>query len=163
MTIHPSDEMITAKTYRDWERASEPMKDTSTNRWYVEVINPKNGNVRRVRLYKPTDAAVKEKNTKSSSSAAEPTQQREVLGFGEKGYITIFKGINDHNEDWFRKSEARNCRLWGWYFPSNIEVPADLPRTVIPVELGWAAVGKSNGALYPEEEIIRDIKKILGD
>ena len=160
MTIHPADEMITAKTYRDWERASEPEKDTSTNRWYVEVINPKSGNVKRVRLYKSTDAAVKEKNT---SSTAESTQQREVLGFGEKGYITIFKGINDNNEHWFKKSEARYCRLWGWYFPSNIPIPEDMPKTVYKIKLEWPAVGNSYGALYDNEKVKQGIELIMCD
>lgn len=152
--------MITAKSYREWQWDGEPWKDTSTNRWYVNVINPKTGAIKKVRAYKETDKAVREKKPKEEQGFS---QQRKVLGFGEPGYIYIFKGINDNNEHWFKKSDARYCRLWGWYFPSDIPIPEDMPKTVHKIKLEWPAVGNSHGALYDDEKVKQGIELIMRD
>lgn len=148
--------MITAKTYREWEQVCEPWKDTSTNRWYVNVKNPKNGSIKKVRLYreKPGDRAIE------NHIDTGYINQKYALGF-EKGFITIFKGINNNNEDWFKRSDARNHRVWGWYYPSTIDLPEDLPSTVTPVKLEWAAVGNDTGALFLEEKVKEQINAIL--
>ena len=58
--------------------------------------------------------------------------QKYVLGF-EKGYITIFRGVKEEHEEWFKQSICRFAKWWGWYVISTQEVPKDLPSGVEPV------------------------------
>ena len=80
---------------------------------------------------------------------------KKVLGFQE-GYITIFQGDIEANEDWFRRSNARYCVLWGWYVVSEEEVPSDLPDGIAAIKLEWDEVAVSDEDLKPNS-IIADV------
>lgn len=78
--------------------------------------------------------------------------RRDTLGFGEAGYIWVFKGETYENLDWFHSSPCRYTRVWGWYLPSNIDMPDPLPANVEPFKLYWDEVS-FNGDLIPEDQL----------
>ena len=123
----------------------------SAGKKYIQVKNPKTGTVRQVRWYEDAEYA-KLYPEKSQEVATKMAPHRQVLGFGDAGYITIFKGNCDEENDWFKMSSARYTRLWGWYFRSCDEIPA-LPADVEPIRLDWDKVGGADGELYREEVI----------
>lgn len=88
--------------------------------------------------------------SKTDSSKTE-FNQKKALGF-DKGYITIFKGAVDTNEEFFSKSTARYCVAWGWYIVSTEEVP-ELPNGVSAVRLNWEDVAANDKTLKPIEEV----------
>jgi hypothetical protein len=137
--------MPTAKTYLSWEVVEDVY--TSNGRQYIKVKNPKNGSIKSVRWY--TDKEYAKMYPEEKPATAKTYSQKELFGF-DKGYITIFKG---ENSDWFLSSNARYCRLWGWYIMSTEEVPDDIPDNVTPVKLYWDKVGVDAANLKPEEEV----------
>jgi len=92
----------------------------------------------------------------------EKVNLRIALGFGEKGYITIFKGDTDFYDDWFRKSPARYTVRWGWYIPSDVEVPNPLPVGIEPIVLKWDEIANGD-ILIPEEQLKEKINSLLYD
>ena len=98
-----------AKTYLTWERVGEPFEEKGN--YYIYVINPKNDKEKKVRWYGEAPGAFTAKK---------------LFGF-DKGYITIFKGVNKDNEDYFRQSCARLAMFFGWYLVSSEEFSSPLP------------------------------------
>lgn len=146
-------EILVAKTYQDWERASAPY--TKDKRTYIDVRHPNTAKVKSVRVYTPQEY----KRMYSVKTNAETKPQKDVLGF-EKGYITIFK--NPRDEEWFSKNtDCRYARYWGWYIISTKEVPYDLPKGVTPVRLDWEVVGNPDGKLKSEEEVRKNVVALL--
>lgn len=70
---------------------------------------------------------------------------KDILGFGDKGFITLIKGDQDLYEDYLKASPARYHGEFKWYFTSDQEVPSDLPSSLVPV-------------VFPAEKYI-DLKK----
>lgn len=124
-------------------------------------VRQKNGSLRQVRWY--TDAEYR-RMYPDAVIAVDPDRktQKDILGF-EKGYITIFKGDTYSHLEWFKKSNARYARFWGWYVVSTEEVPADLPTDITPVRLDWSIVGKEDGNLIPEGLIEKAIEPLMYD
>ena len=67
----------------------------------------------------------------------------------------------DENNEYFKYSPARYCRLWGWYFPSDIDLPEDLPTDCNPMKLEWALVGNDDEKLKTDAEIHENIDALL--
>lgn len=151
---------MVAKSYQGLEVVGDVF--TSSGKQYVNV-RLKSGKIKSVRHY--TEAEYKKLYPDAVIAAprsADPyyKPQRDVLGF-EKGYITIFKGDAEEENEWFRASTARYAKWWGWYFVSTDEVPSDLPQGVRPVRLDWASVGTENGTLKNDTEVIKAVESIL--
>lgn len=87
--------------------------------------------------------------------------QKSLFGFDADGYITIFEDGMDQEDEWLMSSEARYCRLWGWYFGDFAEVPNDLPSEYKPVKLPWEIVGTENGTLKSETEVLNGLNELL--
>lgn len=128
---------------------------------YIQVQHPRTLNVRQVRWYEDAEYA-KLYPEKSQEVATKMASHRQVLGFGDAGYITIFKGNCDEENDWFKMSPARYTRLWGWYFRSCDEIPA-LPADVEPIRLDWDKVGGADGELYREEVVKHAVDALVYD
>lgn len=128
---------------------------------YIQVQHPRTLNVRQVRWYEDAEYA-KLYPEKSQEVATKMAPHRQVLGFGDVGYITIFKGNCDEENDWFKMSSARYTRLWGWYFRSCDEIPA-LPADVEPIRLDWDKVGGADGELYREEVVKHAVDALVYD
>ena len=130
-----------AATYENWERKGKPFSDDGI-KYYIVVINPKTGKEKTVRWYGKI-----------------VPDYKHSLGF-DNGYITVFRGINAANRDFFAASNARYAWFFGWYIVSTEEVPT-LPQGVEAKQLWWrddfkdAAVRKQAteeliGAIYEE-------------
>lgn len=134
----------------------------SNKKAYVKIMNPKTGNTRSCRWYtdeeyqklygKPKDSVTVDKYYKT---------QKEVLGFA-KGYITIFgpEGMDEELE-YFRYNPFRYCRFWGWYWPSDTELPSDIPEGIKVIRLDWDAVGGPNGSLRDEMTVTSVIDRLF--
>lgn len=155
--------MAVAKSFQNFEFLCDPY--TVNGKQYIRVRNPKTGTERQVRWYNEIEYK------KAYPETIAPTgpennpyykPQKDVLGFN-KGYITIFKGDTAKHIDWFRLSIARYARNWGWYIVSTDEIPADLPKDLIPVRLPWDAVGQENGKLKPEHLVKAAADALLYD
>lgn len=133
--------MSVAKSFENFIFLSEPFEENGKE--YIVVKNPKTGTIRKVRWYR--------------SETVRTKSVREVLGFAQ-GYITIFKG---ENEEWLEMSEARYHKIWGWYFPSQIEVPAILPVELTPVKLYWKDIAEDENTLRPVTKIKACVEAVL--
>lgn len=146
-----------APSFKDFTPVSEVY--ISNNKKYIKLQNPKTGAIRSCRWYT-------EDEYNKMYGVAEPQSipfktQKIVLGF-INDYITIFKnGGMDENNEYFKYSPARYCRLWGWYFPSDIDLPKDLPADCNPMKLEWALVGNDDEKLKTDAEIHENIDALL--
>ena len=70
---------------------------------------------------------------------------RNAFGFGELGFITLYKGDSQVISDFFKSftiDEAGHRAAWyntifHWYTPSKMDVPENLPEGVEAVRLDW--------------------------
>lgn len=92
---------------------------------------------------------------KRAAHRAEVVEQRRIkfaarnaFGFGEAGFITLYKGDLDVISKFFKSftiDEAGHRAAWyntifHWYTPSKMDVPENLPEGVEAVRLDWEAV-----------------------
>lgn len=150
--------MAVAKSYIGLSQTCEPYM-ADNNRWYVRVVL-KSGKEKEVRWY--TDIEF-EKMYPETSVITEPSKDVDAaknrLGFQE-GYITIFRGDQETNNDWFKLSNARWARYWGWYVVSTEEVPEQLPFGIEPVKLYWKDIIGPTGEMKPEDKL-KEIVDVL--
>lgn len=72
------------------------------------------------------------------------TTQKHIFGF-DKGYIWLVENSLYAEEDFIlRKSSARFCVKWGWYFYAE---PDELPKEYQLRKLFWEEVGNEDGSL----------------
>lgn len=146
-----------AKSYQTLERVGSVY--TANGRKYIKV-RMGNGTLKAVRAYTFSEY-------KKYYPDAEPVQkvgtQKDVLGFGENGWIWIFKGDTYSVNDWFKAAPTRYTRLWGWYLPSDMELPDPLPSGIEPVKLYWTQVGKEDGWLKTDAEVTNAVEAIIYD
>ena len=147
---------LVAKSYENLEQVCEPY--TMNGKEYVKV-RMKNGSIKQVRAYSEAEYRKYNPEVKIIKPAK---SRRDILGFGEKGYIWIFKGETYENLDWFHSSPCRYARTWGWYLPSDIEMPSPLPTNVEPLKLEWDEVSFED-QLISEDQIKEVVDKMLYD
>lgn len=150
---------MVAPSYQSYKIVSEPFQ--KGNKTYIKIEHPNTHNVRDARFY--TEAEYEKAYGKKAANHFTNSQfnQREVLGFGEKNYITIFKGPSAQFEDYFNKSPMRYSTSFGWYLPSTEEVPANLPAQLLPVKLGWSIVGADENNLAEKETVQKAIRDLF--
>lgn len=147
---------MVAKTYQSWKQISPPFEEKG--RMYILVQKPGTGASKKVRWY--SDAEYSKMYAADPVEPTGNTNHRKILGFGDAGYITIFRGYTDDLEWWFDRSVARFHRIWGWYIVSDDIVPIDLPATVEPVRLDWTLVG-TGVSLINEEGVRAAVNNLL--
>ena len=147
---------LVAKSYENLEQVCEPY--TMNGKEYVKV-RMKNGSIKQVRAYSEAEYRKYNPEVKIIKPAK---SRRDILGFGEQGFIWIFKGETYENLDWFRASPCRYTRVWGWYLPSDIEMPDPIPSNVEPIKLDWADVSLDD-QLIPEDQIVKVVDGMLYD
>ena len=152
--------ILVAKSYEGLPFASEPY--ILNGREYIKV-RMKNGTIKQVRSYSESEYKKYNPEVKIIKPAK---SRRNVLGFGEQGFIWIFKGNTPdatyENLDWFHNSPCRYARTWGWYLPSDIEMPSPLPTNIEPLKLEWNEVSFED-QLISEDQIKEIVDKKLYD
>lgn len=151
--------MPVAKTYESWEIIEGPYAKVGKNGYstnnYVKVESPE-GVVKEVRFYTSREYY------RMYPPKKKAVPQREVLGFNEAGYITIYLGNTYENLSWF-KAEP-NCRyhkIWGWYTPSDKELPEEIPEGISTAQLTWEKVVDEDGVSVNEtkaQDAVNEIK-----
>ena len=148
--------ILVAKSYQGLPFVSEPYE--MNGKEYIKV-RMKNGTIKQVRSYSEKEYAKYNPEVKIVKPAK---SRRDILGFGEQGFIWIFKGETYENLDWFRASPCRYTRVWGWYLPSDIEMPDPIPSNVEPIKLDWADVSLDD-QLISEDQIVKVVDGMLYD
>jgi len=137
---------LVAKSYIDLEQLCEPYE--INGKMYVKV-RMKNGTPKVVRAYSESEY----KKFYPEVKIIQPAKsRRNILGFGDAGFIWIFKGDTYSVLDWFKVSPCRYARTWGWYLPSDIEMPNPIPVGIEPIKLEWNEVSL-NDQLLNESDI----------
>lgn len=151
--------MAVAKSYQNLEIVGDVF--VSSGRQYVNV-KLKSGKLKTVRWYSDSEYRKMYPEAVAVDYSADPyyKPQKEVLGF-TKGYITIFKGNTYDYLEWFRASNARYTRWWGWYVISTEDIPEDLPEDIEPIRLPWELVGQEDGKLKPEHLVKEGVESIM--
>ena len=142
--------ILVAPSYQKLEKVSDEFN--SNGKTYIKV-RMKNGSIKTVRTYSQNEY---NKFYPPVTIIQPAKSRRDVLGFGDAGYIWIFKGDTYNVVDWFKASPCRYTRVWNWYLPSNIELPEPLPAGIEPIKLMWDEVSNDN-QLLPEA----DVQKIV--
>ena len=140
---------LVAKSYENLEQVSDVYNIGGKN--YVKV-RMKNGSIKQVRAYSESEYRKYNPEVKIIQKAKSP---KELFGFGEQGYIWIFKGDTYSAIDWFRIQPTRYTEHFGWYLPSNIEMPDPLPVGIEPVKLEWDKVCDEDGFGFKDKKEIR--------
>ena len=144
-------ELYVAKSYQGLPVVEEPYK--KGGKTYCKVRTPK-GVLKEVRVY-----SQKEYEKLYPAPAPKWKPQRELLGFGEDGYILVFNNKPEF-EEFYEKGPFRYSRWIGWYLPSNETVPV-LPEGIVPKILPWEIVGGEDGELIAEDKLIKAFNKFV--
>lgn len=146
--------MPVAKSYQSFKIDGEPF--TTNGRQYVKLSNGKT-----VRWYSDSEyqklypEAVKIEKPKRSL--------KDVLGFSE-GFISIFKGDTYANLEWFQDTqETRYNKIWGWFVPSEVKMPQDVPLGLEVVRLEWSAIASDDNTLRLESVIKAAVDAVTCD
>lgn len=148
---------MVAKTYQSLEIQGEPFEENK--RLYVNVVT-KNG-LKKVRWY--TDVEYRRMYPNEPVVENDPMNfdARHAFGFGEKGYITLYKG--DHVKEW---AENDRTNIWynltfGYYTPSKFPTPQVL-NGIEPIQLKWEQVKDHDNRMKSHEEVTKLVGNILG-
>ena len=152
--------MPVAKSFQELKIITEPYQ--IDGKFYVKVQNLR-GYIRQVRWYTEAEYEKMYAETCSSGQKIEAKSKKDALGF-VNDYITIFKGNTYPLIDWFKSEGARYNTLWGWYFPSDKQVPAIIPAGIESCRLYWDDISNPRGNdLGPKEYIKEAVEKLIYD
>ena len=144
-------EILVAKTYQGLEVIETPYE--KNKKMYCKV-RTKKGEAKEVRVY-----SQKEYDKMYPDAGPKWKPQREMLGFGEDGFILIFNNKPEF-EEFYEKGPFRYHKIFGWYLPGNEIVPALLPG-IVPKVLSWETVGGEDGDLIAEDKLIKAFNKFV--
>lgn len=145
------EEIFVAKSYIGLPFMGEPY--IKNKKKYIKV-QLKSGKEKEIRIYNSSEY---EKMYPAPEPKWKP--QRELLGFGEDGFILIFNNKPEF-ETFYEKGPFRYSRHFGWYLPSNETVPV-LPDGIIPKILPWNIVGGEDGELIEESKLIKAFSEFV--
>ena len=145
------EEIFVAKSYIGLPFIGEPY--IKNKKKYIKV-QLKSGKEKEIRIYNSSEY---EKMYPVPEPKWKP--QRELLGFGEDGFILIFNNKPEF-EEFYEKGIFRYHKIFGWYLPGNEIVPALLPG-IVPKVLSWETVGGEDGELIAEDKLIKAFNKFV--
>lgn len=125
---------LVAKSYQNLEQVTD---EYSVNGKQYVKVRMTNGSIKQVRAYSEAEFRKYNPEVKIIQKAK---SQKDIFGFGEQGFIWIFKGDTYAALDWFRMQPTRYAEYFGWYLPSDIEMPQPIPSGVEPIKLYWDKV-----------------------
>ena len=144
-------DFLVAKTYQGLPVVQEPYE--KNKKMYCKV-RMKSGSDKEVRVY-----SQKEYDKMYPAPAPKWKPQREMLGFGEDGFILVFNNAPEF-EEFYERGPFRFHRVFGWYLPVNEIVPALLPG-IVPKVLSWEIVGRNDGELIEETALVKAFNKFI--
>lgn len=144
-------EILVAKSYQNLPVVREPYSESG--KLYCDV-KMKSGSIKKVRVY-----SQKEYDKMYPAPPTKWKPQRELLGFGEDGFILVFNNAPEF-EEFYERGPFRYHRVFGWYLPGNEIVPTLLPG-IVPKVLSWEIVGNSDGELVAEDKLIKAFNKFI--
>ena len=88
---------------------------------------------------------------------------KHAFGFGEKGYITLYKGDERVVERWAENDRTNIWRntTFGYYTPSKFPTPEVL-NGIEPIQLKWEQVQDYEDRMKPHEEVAKLVSDLLG-
>lgn len=127
--------MPVAKSYLGSKILDGPVFGRGGKQYVTIELN--NGTVKTVRWY--TNSEWKQMYPELASMIeGNDVNYRKILGFDDAGYITIYYGDTYKNLDWFKtEPSCRYHKIFGWYTPSNEDIPNELPEGVETAQLAW--------------------------
>ena len=144
-------DILVAKTYQGLPVVQEPYE--KNKKMYCKV-RMKSGSDKEVRVY-----SQKEYDKMYPAPAPKWKPQRDMLGFGEDGFILVFNNAPEF-EEFYERGPFRFHRVFGWYLPGNEIVPALLPG-IVPKVLSWEVVGRDDGELIEETALVKAFNKFI--
>lgn len=136
--------MPVAKSYMSWELLTNPFM--RRGRMYVTVKGP-DGTQKDVRWYRNDEWKQMYPDLAYMVTGEKP-DLREMLGFGEEGFITVYCGNTYANLSWFKAADqCRYHKVFGWYTPSKEQIPEDIPEGVKVCTLKWDDIVDENGEI----------------
>lgn len=152
--------MAVAKTYAHMELQGEPFKENG--KMYVNVLAPKG--IKKVRWYSDTEYCRMYPESEVTVNDIMDFNARHAFGFGDLGYITIYKG-NESALEYFADGHHECFRrnlTFGYYTPSAITVH-NLPSGICPIRLSWDSVMAHDDRMKPHDEVIKIIATLIGN
>ena len=149
---------MVAKTYQSLEIQGEPFEENK--RLYVNVLTTKGP--KKVRWY--TDAEYRRMYPDAPvENKLMDFNARHAFGFGEKGYITLYKGDERVVERWAENDRTNIWRntTFGYYTPSKFPTPEVL-NGIEPIQLKWEQVQDYEDRMKPHEEVAKLVSDLLG-
>ena len=147
--------MAVAKTYEKMTISGEPFQENK--RMYVNVITPKG--LKKVRWYSDAEYRRMYPNVTIEDDIMN-FNARQAFGFGEEGYITLYKGKNV--EEWAENDRTNiwyNCTFL-YYTPGKLGRP-DIIEGIEPVQLKWEEVAAEGNRMKPHEEVKKYVANLL--
>ena len=144
-------DILVAKTYQGLPVVQEPYE--KNKKMYCKV-RLKSGSEKEVRVY-----SQKEYDKMYPAPAPKWKSQRDMLGFGEDGFILVFNNAPEF-EEFYERGPFRFHRVFGWYLPGDEIVPALLPG-IVPKVLSWEVVGRDDGELIEETALVKAFNKFI--
>lgn len=144
-------DIYVAKSYEGLPVVEEPYE--KNKKMYCKV-RLKSGKDKEVRVY-----SQKEYEKLYPLPAPKWKPQREMLGFGEDGFILIFNNKPEF-EAFYEQGPFRYHRVFGWYLPGSETVPI-LPEGCYPLLLRWDVVGGEDGELIAEDKLMKAFNKFV--
>ena len=152
---------MVAPSFQNLMIVSDPYKENG--RAYVSVKNPATNKVRKVRWYTEDEfrrafpAAKVETENKIGMQ-----KQNIALGF-HKGYVHLFKGeFTEDNLDWFKlNKEICYNVVFGWFLPSNYELPKGMPEGFELVKLDWDRIAATPETMVAPDKAKEVVNELL--
>jgi hypothetical protein len=149
--------MAVAKTYEKMALVGDPFKENG--KMYVNVQAPKG--IKKVRWY--TDAEYR--RMYPNATIVNDTMNfdaRHAFGFGEEGFITLYKGRNLENWADDEHDHLRYNLTFDYYTPGRMELP-NLINGIIPIKLMWEQVAAEGNKMKPHEEVRKIVDSLIKD
>lgn len=147
--------MPVAKSYLNSKIIDGPVYGRGGKQYVTVELS--NGTVKTVRWYSDSEW----KRMYPELVAKEKINFRDVLGFKDAGYITIYYGDTYKNLSWFKAAdECIYNKLWGWYTPSDTEVNPILPDGVKTAHLNWDAICTEDGKV-DEDKAVKVVSELV--